>query len=973
MKVNNLCLFLVVIALVFGSCSKNADPKPFSAFSEHKFNDILTSLDYGRGDTLILGTSNGKIIFYNTIDASSSQDSVGNDRVYFVRQDTLPNSKAVTFVGVRNEGLKWFDGNHFDKPHMLKFGKKGYHYSVYRVERDSDWLICATSNGIAILNLNKLDSLQPIFPDTVADDYKISSLQRIDSVLYASHDKFIHKVELGNGQPRCNKKTDTCKNIINNLYADTKGELMIVQKDFLICDGGIKHKNRLDVHSYLRNPASENKYMLMSDDRFLLGNSLNQDSLPVFQLTLANEQYTPTANIAVKTGYTYFISGTSLCQIPNHLPREQHFTAIAKNKMLAISDQNGVYSKENETRFQRQFVARRDSIKNEISQAYLIQDKLCVLSGGHVYFHVDGRHDCSLTGLCDTFNRNKITRIYVNSKDYIFFAFREGYAYGKTRDGVLDSSSLVIVPNLLSVQCFNQPNDNDSILYVGTLNDGCVKRNIYTGQNLDTLFRELTNIIDIVLSDDKKFILTPMVLYTAKKGDTLTRNSLNIRNLNICRIYPLTYKHKNCLLGVSTKGGLYMFTREKPTVIDTLYPDILFYPDAIDIQGNIITAGTSIGLIKIDLNENGENQLCEIQLHEPLLVQLKYFIRNHLQKFIRIGLPSALALVLIIIILSIWIFFKTKKINELNKNNNDLKKNNKSLNGQFKKLSIENKKLEKANTKLNALKNDYENDLKRFESSREVMRKEVLANKLFWEDRNIGTFRMTSIINKNKEYHDFLNEKEDLIKKINEVDKHRSDYFREMQRYADSVHNKLWEPSLRLDALALREWCLQHHQELMDKEKPYVSIFRKQIDSISDTISETIRFSSRRDEETCSIYLKMWASALLLFEPTPLEQEDPQNLSKSYLKSQKNKRSDIIKLLKPQNLYPLLFEEKNLSRDNFYRKKTNLFNDLKEMESYKGKAYETMPVFECDNKFVKSALERLRDMTKDSAKDAGGK
>ena len=998
MQVKKLCLFLLIgTAIILGGCSRMADPKPFSAFSEHKFNDVLSSLDCGHKDTLMLGTENGKIIFFNTNDASSHQVVVGDNRVYFVYQDTIPN--PVTFIGVRNEGLKLFHNNHFDQPTTFKFGEKGIRYSVYRVERYRNWLICATSNGVALLNLDSIgDSLQPIWPDTVADDYKISAIQRIGDTLYASHDSLIHIIQLGEKKPKYLKDLDIpCRDKINNLYADTNDSLIVFQEKRIIIIGKQPYKNRFGVHSFLNNPSSENKFILMSNDRFILGSDLHPDSLSVFQLTLSNEQYTPTANLVVKNGYTYFISGTSLCQIPNHLPREKHFTAIDQNRstIYAISDKNGVYSKENEKSFRRLFVIQHDSIKNEISQACFIQDKLCVLSGGKVYFDVDKRKEIPLTGICDSFQRNNITRIYSNPKNnHIFFAFREGYAYGETDAGKLIAGKLHYQTDLLSVQCFAQP--NDSILYIGTLNHGCVVRNIRTDStSSDTLSRNRTNIIDIALIQDNMFVLTPIMLYADsiyEINKTCPIDSLNIRNLNICKIYPLTYQQKRCLLGISSVGGLYVFSQDSlSSPPEILYPDILFYPDAIQIQDSIITAGTSIGLIELTIGKDTVTHR-EILLHEPLLERIKYFIQNHLQKFINIGIPAAIALGILILFLSIWSFHKTRKNEELNDQNKALSREkgeleianealkgqntalsrekgeletaNEALKGQNTTLSREKGELETANealkgqnTILKNQKEQYEKDLERYEAAREEMRNDVLSDKLFLAKRNIGTSQMTASISKYEEYQKFSKFKEDLENNIMSVDKKRPDFYKEMQRCADTLRNKLWEPSLILDAIALRSWCIEHHQDLIDKDQQYVHIFREQIEAISKKIKEVVKFSVRRDEETQSIYLKLWSSALLLTAPTPVE-----NRSKYSLKKVKDEENNLItKLLKPKNLKMLLFDEAELSDDNFAKKKSNLFADLEEMKTYQGKPNETPPVFKCENQFAITALEMFRD------------
>ena len=500
-----------------GSCTRPADPTPFSTFSEYKFNDILTSLDAGSGDTLLVGTANGKIIFFNTGDAISREVKVGDDRVYFVRQDTL-KTKPVTFVGVRNEGIKIFAGGRFSEPQVPPFGFKGNHYSVYRVERFGNWLVCTTSNGLAKLDLLHPDSLRAVQPDTVQPDYKINAIQRIGDTLYASHDTLLHVICLDGTTGPEYRGDRPFRNKILNLYADTSDateRLMIIQDSLIgYMDGTPGYKNILGAHSCLHNSSAEHPYLLMTDDRLLMGASLCPDSLTVCQLTLANEHYTPTANIIARTGFTYFISGSSLCQIPDFLPRKKHITAFAGDNgtLLAISDRNEVYSQSDN--FHRRQVVRHNDIKDEISQAISFQNGLCVLSGGNVCFRVNGRNGVPLAKRCpQKFDQTKITRMYWDSNSrLLFLAFRNGFAYGDTKDGLInDNPDSLTSP--LSVQCFAQPDRNT--LYIGTLNDGCVVWDLSQKRITDTLFPHRTNITDIVLCQDRKrmFVLTPMALY----------------------------------------------------------------------------------------------------------------------------------------------------------------------------------------------------------------------------------------------------------------------------------------------------------------------------------------------------------------------------------------------------------------------------------------------------------------------------
>ena len=973
-KKNLLFILLGGLAVVLGACFKTAEPIPFSTFSEYHFNDILTSLDFEQGDTLLLGTANGKVIFFNTNDATSKQEKVGDNRVYFVRQDTFPDGTPVTFVGVRNEGLKVFKGHQFSKPNSIIFGVKKHHYSVYKVERDGNWLICATSNGLAKLDLLHPDSLQALYPSIVQPDYKISAIQRIGDTLYASHDTLIHVIFFDNKKGSNSLlRTDTFPDIIRNLYVGTFGsteKLIIIRKDSLVCKGMPSYENSLGVHSCLRNPSSDHRFLLMTDDRILMGNDLNPDSLTVYQLTLANEQYTPTANIIANTGYTYFISGSSLCQIPNHIPQEKHITAIAdrdNSTLFAINDQNGVYSSKDN--YHRKYVINRNFIKNEINQALFLNDTLCVLSGGDVFFHVDGRNEKSLKHLSSQFASNNITRMYWNSnKRRLFLSFREGYAYGEVTNGILDTDPTSLTYDtsrtLLSVQCFAQPNDDT--LYIGTLNDGCIVRDLKQKMFVDTLFPHRTNIMDILPCKNikKMFVLTPMALYVDSLGvDEVHYDSIeNIHNLYINRIYPLTYQNKTYIVGVSQIGGLYVFAQKdsRISLIDTLYPDVLFYPDAIHIRDNDIIAGSSLGLVKFKWDINDEAPLKPINLKEPFFVRCGSFIKKHLQAVVNIGVPAAITLILLVISLTIWSLYKKGEIKELNKQKTELNKENINLGKQNNELNKQNAKLNKQNVELNKQNTELRSTKEHFEKGREIVRNNVLGNIIFREERNIQNYSMTESIRKFSDYQNFLYLKRSLVDMINKVEIGQFNFYSEMQNYSKIVQEKLWEPSIRLDQLSLRNWVIQYHQELFDMNTKYVSIFRNEISELSKKIHEAISFSSRRDEETRDIYLKMWAAALLLHEPSLQENtEDSIDLMKEIQKKRKEEQIIILKLMKPQYLYPLLFEEDKLTKTNFDRKKTELQKDFEYMISYKGAPYDR-PVFVCENTFLIGALEKLR-------------
>ena len=196
MKTKTLFYVLILIgAFSLFSCSQ-PEPEPFSSFTGHEFNDLLSSLDtLNDSDTLILGTENGKLIFYNTANAENYQVDVGSDKVYFVYQTTLPdsNSTKATFVGVRNEGLKMYLNNDFQAPpKIFIYGEKGIHYSVYKVIPFGNKILCSTSNGIAELELKDMvsmgDSIKIIYPklpnDSVPADYKITAMVASNDQLF---------------------------------------------------------------------------------------------------------------------------------------------------------------------------------------------------------------------------------------------------------------------------------------------------------------------------------------------------------------------------------------------------------------------------------------------------------------------------------------------------------------------------------------------------------------------------------------------------------------------------------------------------------------------------------------------------------------------------------------------------------------------------------------------------------------------
>lgn len=175
-----LLFFLLIFGwiLVF-SCKRESEnvlneaiPLPGSA--------SITSLNCGVGDTLLVGTEEGHLLYYQTKSKQFVKEApVGKHSVYFaclIDNDNL-------FVGVSDEGLKKYsgDGKQLKEQYKLvgKDKNKGYNYSVYKVLHIGDTLLCATSNGLAMLDLDCPQhdtNLQLLFPDSIKPDFKIDQI-----------------------------------------------------------------------------------------------------------------------------------------------------------------------------------------------------------------------------------------------------------------------------------------------------------------------------------------------------------------------------------------------------------------------------------------------------------------------------------------------------------------------------------------------------------------------------------------------------------------------------------------------------------------------------------------------------------------------------------------------------------------------------------------------------------------------------
>lgn len=177
-----------ICSVIFGglcmfSCQNLQKGPLFSTFSIPQ-QALITSLDTLNKDTLLVGTNIGNLYFYcpGTNNTPVDTINVGNRPIYCAYR-----YNSDLFVGMSNEGLKLFSKDGTKKLQYIH-PKKGKEYAVYQVLKCGNQLYCATSNGLARLNLSKMaedTTLQLLYPDSTVDlpDCKIERLSLMGNTL----------------------------------------------------------------------------------------------------------------------------------------------------------------------------------------------------------------------------------------------------------------------------------------------------------------------------------------------------------------------------------------------------------------------------------------------------------------------------------------------------------------------------------------------------------------------------------------------------------------------------------------------------------------------------------------------------------------------------------------------------------------------------------------------------------------------
>lgn len=881
---------LLVCSVLFFSCLPHT-PDTFSSFIGVEFNDRLHSLDRGNGDTLIIGTEDGKLIFYNTVNGENHQVDVGADQVYFAHPITLPDSIQGVFVGVRNEGLKLLCGDKVLTTYT--YGSKGRHYSVYRVIRDGNYLYCSTSNGLAKFSLVARDSLVPCHPiveghpDSVSKDYKVSAMVLWkQKIVFAKEDSlFFFDMK----ENRVERKSAMGEKILN--LHEFNNQLMIIRENSIIIYGGARYPNPYKVHSCCKvdNPKGGDndgyvsyQYLLLANNGFLMGDEL--ESLNPYHLTLDRERYIATANIIVKNDFVYFICGSTLCKIPRHPAKgKRAITALARqdnSSLLAISNDNVVYKMNDAGEWEEQFVMSGEK-ERKVSQAIYTRNHLCLFADNDIYFKVGEKGEWKFTDRYSDFKNVKINRIYYDGEN-LFFAWRSGYGYGVVnKDGMIEN--IRTDKTIISVQCFARSPKYSDNLFIGTLNDGCIIRDIKKRTNVDTLFRDkITNIIDIAVTDTNIFVLTPACLYRAHLNDHQICDTVNVRNSHIGRIHCLG---DSVIIGVSKMGGIYKFQQSNLRSGGTAYhTDILFYPDAIDIdtRGNTLIAGTNIGIVTLDLKNN---TLTSHKINVGWLERLSNYFRSHSNKIVNGFIIALTVFILLLVLLSAWVIVLRKKTR-------------------------------------NAALSKYKEGLKTL-----LDRKYPELLKQQWE---IGGESFTEAVANSETFSEYQEKRKQMIENFQNLSPEKSDFKNQFDDCEKDLTQQLRPLMMLMDAFALREWCLRHEDELLEGNQDAYSVFRDQTDAlVTNHIQKIVTIATKRENETCEIFLKICACSLLIND---------------------EKKDEMEQLLMPSVLHKLLWNKGDLYSQNFSQMKRQLKNDFENLN--KGELE-----MRCDDEKLKNALK----------------
>lgn len=327
--------------------------------------------------------------------------------------------------------------------------------------------------------------------------------------------------------------------------------------------------------------------------------------------------------------------------------------------------------------------------------------------------------------------------------------------------------------------------------------------------------------------------------------------------------------------------------------------------------------------------------------------------------FFIIFIPAIISFAIIITLLSLVLYTK-RKLKDQIKQYDDLlltnQKNETSICNLTKEL--EQKKAENSRLLQRGDLTDVFIQLR--EDTKRKLKRDMQP---LWQQKwEIGGESLTTTIARTQLFQEYQQKRDRMVEKVDSLQATNRDFDEQLKRITDDFTTELVIPKMKLDALALLEWCVLHSKNLLLYENDYCITFRNQINYLVNTyISNSVEFDNTRDEATHEVFLKIWACALFL------QNADCLPLSEDA----KTTNSIISDLLMPKVQYYLLFDDqaqKKLSDDSFNQKKSLLKKDLmatlhndneeeggktKSKESSKGKS------FVCKNNYLMDVLKQF--------------
>lgn len=809
LKVLSQQLFMAIaIGACMFSCQNNQTKPLFTTFSMPK-HELITSLDKLNKDTLLVGTDQGNLYYYCPTTGENPVDTlvVSEDhrQVYCV----YPTDSGL-FVGVSNEGLKLFSthGKRDRKPkHKYMHPTKKDHFAIYKVVEHENMLYCATSNGLARLDLSKLDNdtLEHLYPKNIGKklpEYRIKRLN-VDST--------------GKG----------------------KGLIEIYHNDsILVYDIG---KDRISQSRHISNASWK--------DTVSLGNV-------TYKFRQYDTKFYAYSNELKTKNPHNFVYATRLDK--NKIIAIADDDGINKDVYIGVTEDSVTWN--------RNWTRRFKDVPGQITDLIFFPNKSClILTSDEIAYRGDINRiqplkvDTSSLKTIDS-TTEKPTSIRFESVYYdknhhkLYIALGAGFIYynldNTTNNPIWDSAYFVDYKdsdtNSYAFRCFTEWNNK---ICCGTIDDGCLLLNS-TDKKIDSL-PYIKNIRFLKHVKNKNlYVLTNKKVYAIT--DPLTVKD-SIGNSYIRKLF---YANKNKIFGVSS-GHIYYHNENdtgKVLACFSLDPTIGHVnPYAIiDDYDSLLYIGTDNGLYYS--KEGDLNNLKPVSVHDT-------FWKTHDPwRFI---LAGVIVLVLILGYI-LYRFMKQRHLSEQRKNKGlekKLKTAQRKIEGTNKQVVAKEKKLSKIKKGIvtektrrteveSKLRNEIKDELDQY--------KGVLGRYNYLKSKNLFNDEKTEdwVIKTSSKFMDKFEEFEDNVKKSaylegeNSIEKIKTEIRREMLPYAFAVDLLYLRVELRREQLTNEETA---------KEKNVETIFTNVKNLINNYLEEIVLCNDEKKE----VFLHLWIFALL--------------------------------------------------------------------------------------------------------------